>query len=137
MLKIKIFVLYLFISNFFSVYAQKDSNNFLAISDIHFNPYDICFNKNLNSQCKELMSELIANDSSSWKEIFEKYYKNVTISSYGSNTNYPLFQSFLMGVQQAYKNTNSNFVVILGDYLGHDYNVNYKLYSVDLSGSGY
>ncbi|KAB8036502.1 hypothetical protein GCL60_15355 [Silvanigrella paludirubra] len=115
------------------IYANKSIANFIAISDIHFNPFDLCYDKSNQKNCIQLINELNKSDSNKWNSIFKKYYKNNTFPSYGQNTNFPLFQSLLTELNQASKNTNLIFAVILGDFLAHQYIENYKIYTNDSS----
>lgn len=145
MLKKKTIFLYLLFSIFFPhpAFAERDSANFIAMSDIHFNPFDLCINKVTKKECLEFMAELNRSNADNWGDIFEKYYKDTLFSSYGQDTNYPLFQSFLSEIHNIFTNNgdkneyNIKFAVILGDFLGHQYHKNYKLYSGDTSQAGF
>ena len=47
--------------------------DFLSISDIHFNPLEIC-EDSANSNCVLLTEELHDSDANSWGMVFKKYY---------------------------------------------------------------
>ncbi len=108
------------------------ANEFLAISDIHFNPYEICEDKK-EKKCKELMQELINSKPELWDAVFKKYYDIKKFPLYGKNTNYPLFKSLLKEVKQKIEKNNYKFVVVLGDFLAHFYVQNYVIYTGDHS----
>ncbi|APJ03364.1 metallophosphoesterase [Silvanigrella aquatica] len=134
MLRKKISILFLFFSIFFikAAYSQREYNNILAMSDIHFNPFAICVDKNFKKKCSALIRELNESEVNNWKQIFEKYHENLSPSVSGEDTNYPLFESFLYGIKEiTEKNSNIRFAVILGDFLGHHFIDNFKLYSQD------
>jgi Calcineurin-like phosphoesterase len=121
----------------FSAHAERDGVNFIAMSDIHFTPFDLCLDKATKKQCIAFISELNQNEVENWNLIFQKYYRNTPLASYGQDTNYSLFQSFLSGIRVTVsKNENVSFAVILGDFLGHNYIEYYKLYSGDSSQVG-
>ncbi|HXO21967.1 MAG TPA: metallophosphoesterase [Thermoanaerobaculia bacterium] len=81
---------------------------FVALSDLHFNPfYD-----------PALMPRLMAAEAGGWRAIFES--STVTgVSGYGADTNYPLLRSALAAAQGSAP--HPDFVLISGDFLGHDF----------------
>jgi sphingomyelin phosphodiesterase acid-like 3 len=82
----------------------------VAISDIHFNPFDD----------PTLYPELAAAPASQWKSIFQsaQSLSNKAPSAWGSDTNYPALVLALAGVKQ---NLGSSPVILFsGDMLGHD-----------------
>ncbi len=120
-----------------TVFAEKEAVRFIAMSDIHFNPFELCHDKSLKKQCSAFMTELNENESEKWELTFQKYYQNTPLPPYGQNTNYSLFKSFLSGIDVTYsKNENIRFAVILGDFLAHNFIEYYKLYSGDSSKEG-
>jgi sphingomyelin phosphodiesterase acid-like 3 len=104
------------------------SADFLSLSDIHFNPYDYCTRKNADFQkCRDIVKDLVSSDVKQWNSIFQKHYSgDLSLSEFGQNTNYPLFQSLLKQLKENTQVQQSQFVVILGDTLGHDFVGIYK-----------
>lgn len=111
------------------------ASEFLAISDIHFNPYEICEDKK-EKKCTELLKELINSKPEIWDTVFEKYYDLKKFPLYGKNTNYSLFKSLLQEVKRQIEKNNYKFVVVLGDFLAHFYVQNYEIYSGEHSKKG-
>src|ERR1043166_9357475 len=95
--------------------ATAHADEFISLSDVHFNPY----------YDTSLMAQLEASDVSQWPAIFASS-KITTPSTYGADTNYPLFQSFLPDLKV--RAANARFVTITGDLLGHDFPQNFQLY---------
>jgi len=59
------------------------------------------------------------------------------MTEYGQNTTYPLLTSALSELAQAASQADAKFVIVLGDFLGHNYRKNYKKYTGDYSRAGY
>jgi hypothetical protein len=91
---------------------------FLSLSDIHFDPY----------YDTTLIPKLIASDASQWRAIFES--SSITApSSYGHDSNYPLFRSALADAKA--RIPSPAFVLISGDFLAHDFPELFQKYSSD------
>ncbi len=114
-------------------YSTPQTQQFIALSDIHFDPMSGC--ERYKSPCP-MVNELIAADYQVWEHIFEKYINETSIKYY-RDTNYALFKSLLLELQQRVKQNNPQFVLILGDFLDHDLEKNYKKFSRDKSNGGY
>ena len=84
------------------------ANEFLAISDIHFDPY----------YDSTLFDSLAAADPSDWQRIFEGS-AITTVSTYGADANYPLLRSSLEKMKAV--SAKPDFIVIAGDLLAHDF----------------
>lgn len=104
--------------------ATAHADEFISLSDVHFNPY----------YDPSLMAQLEASDVAQWPAIFASS-KITTPSTYGADTNYPLFQSFLADLKV--RAADARFVTITGDLLGHDFPQNFQLYSADKSEDAY
>src|ERR1700719_314951 len=104
--------------------APAAPRQFISISDIHFNPY---FDPSL-------MTQLEAADVSGWAAIFQSS-KIQQPNSYNSDTNYPLFASFLADLKT--RAAGATFATITGDFLAHDFPQNFQLYSSDKSEQAY
>jgi sphingomyelin phosphodiesterase acid-like 3 len=109
----------------------ENTANFLSMSDIHFNPFESCDNK---IPCP-LVKTLQQTSSDQWSSVLGKY--QVKPSSYGTDTNYPSLKSALTEASKRAIEKHVYFVVVLGDYLAHDYLSNYSKYSGDKSPGGY
>jgi len=106
----------------------KETNSFIAVADIHFDPFHAC---KPNAPCP-LVAELNQADASQWTKIFEKYDTGA-VSTYDSDTNYPLLKSSLIAVNQQVVKTSPKFVLIVGDFIGHEYKDKYETYVHDNS----
>lgn len=126
-----ILLLLLSISNAWS----DDTNDpkFLSIADIHFNPFAGC--KPSESPCL-LITKLRSANFEEWEGIFEKYSEKHIPGPY-YNTNYVLLQSALRDLNEINKKEHPQFVLILGDFLAHNFPSQYKQYSHDKSKAGY
>lgn len=107
------------------------SVHFLTIGDIHFDPFTNC---GLARPC-EIITKLVQSPSVQWARIFEE--SNAKPSQVGQDTNYPLLNSALTASKQASSAAQTQFVIVLGDSLGHNFRSLYKKYSGDKSSSGF
>ena len=104
--------------------GAASTEQFISISDIHFNPY---FDPTL-------MKQLEAADVSGWAAIFQSS-KIQQPNSYNSDTNYPLFASFLADLKA--RAAGARFATISGDFLAHDFPQDFQLYATDKSEAAY
>lgn len=107
--------------------------SFVAVSDIHFNPYYAC-SKNV-MPCP-LVVKLRDTDSTQWEAVLQQYDAQ-KLAAYDDDTNYGLLQSALSALKITSKQISPKFVVILGDFLAHNYQENYHFYSGDPTQLGY
>lgn len=105
--------------------------NFLSLTDIHFTPFEACNNV---KPCP-LIQELNQSAIEQWENILAKYDTNPP--KYGQDTTYPLVVSSLAAAKKEATAAKVEFVLVLGDFLGHDYKKNYADYSGDSSPEGY
>lgn len=118
MKKLSILFILLSLSFLQGLKAQRpghQENDFLSVSDIHFNPF---FDPSL-------IDTLVKSDVKQWKAIFESSSIKQP-NGYGSDVNYPLLKSALEAMKQAGQHTH--FMVISGDFLGHDFQQNFNKY---------
>lgn len=108
----------------FAQTGAPPTEQFISISDIHFNPY---FDPTL-------MKQLEASDVSGWAAIFQSS-KIQQPNSYKSDTNYPLFVSFLADLKT--RAAGARFATISGDFLCHDFPQDFQLYATDKSAQAY
>lgn len=111
--------------------AKLNENiNFLTLSDIHFDPFLSCQNKNCS-----LIDKLRKAPANQWPQILGA--SDTSLPRYGDDTNYPLLNSTLTAAQKIAQTQHVKFVMVLGDFLGHDYKNAYMYYSGDKSANGY
>jgi hypothetical protein len=88
------------------------NNNFQAVvfSDVHINPF--------SDPDQLIFQKLVAADADGWAEVF-KTSAITTPSTWGNDSNYPLFALALSSIKQ---NLGASPVIIFtGDILGHDF----------------
>lgn len=127
-------VSFVFLSLFFCmipiIFAESKIESkfiFLSASDIHFDPFLNCRNR---VPCP-LIQTLTRTPANRWAEIFSKNKK--TYFQYRKNTQYPFLLSSLKAMQKRAQEQHARFVLLEGDYLGHDYRSLYKKFSSDSS----
>lgn len=132
---------FLLISLFFNVetlaadpalYSQKEvrKHAFISLADLHFDPFLSC----QKMPCL-LIQKLQAAPVSQWDAILAQYDKSQPV--YGKDSNYSLLKSALAAAQKEGQQPNVDFVLVLGDFLAHDYDKKFKRYSGDSSQAGY
>ncbi len=120
-----LFAVILFAGN--QVVAKADpSAHFLVVTDIHFDPFRIC----TTTPC-QLIDTLRQSDPNQWEAILQQYDNQP--AAYGKDSNYPLLKSALEESSKQATAENAQFVLVLGDLLGHNYNKNFSKYSSDPS----
>lgn len=108
-----------------------DGASFISVADIHFNPFYIC-NKN-NKGCP-LINKLVAASATEWPKILGQY--DTQAPRYKEDTNYVLFKSTLNELKKTAQRQHAQFVLVLGDFLSHNYKKNYQYYTADTSEKG-
>ncbi len=110
------------------------ADTLLGLSDIHFVPFETCAMPSTddNKPCP-LIQELVAAPVSSWGNIFKKEVES-PINPPGQETNFALWEQTLSFAKST---VHPRFIFLGGDFLGHDYETKYALYSQDTSESGY
>lgn len=127
---------FIFCGLFFLSCSLAVAKDFLSISDIHFNPLEICEDQ-ANSNCNALIEELHNSEGNSWGLVFKKYYQKNKITVYGKNTNYILLNSFLEEIKQQSSKKKFEFVIVLGDFLAHFFIQNYNAYTKNMPKNKY
>ncbi|MBK9331464.1 MAG: metallophosphoesterase [Ignavibacteria bacterium] len=99
-----------------SIHKDPPENKFLNFSDLHFDPfYDTT-----------IVHKLIMSDHSSWENIF--YGSEIkSVSNYGRDSNFPLLKSLMVEMKD--RIPEPDFIIITGDFMGHDFNENYEKFS--------
>lgn len=104
---------------------------FISLSDIHFDPFVGCKNEPL--PCARL-EKLRNAPYQEWEGLLENNSNSIV---YHQDTSYPLLATTLLELEQIKKQYHPQFVMILGDFLAHDFRKNYKYYSGDSTSEGY
>jgi sphingomyelin phosphodiesterase acid-like 3 len=108
----------------FAVASSAFAEKFLAVSDIHFNPF----------ADPTIVARLEAADVSQWQAILASS-SLTAFSAYGSDVNEPLFRSALGEMKQQLP--SPAFVLISGDFLAHKFDKTYQQYATDKSQAAY
>lgn len=103
----------------------------LSLSDIHFDPFIACQNQ---TSCP-LIQALRAAPASAWPAILSKH--DASKPEYRQDSDYTLLVSALAAAKQAAEKNHVQAVLVLGDFLAHDYRRLYKKYSGDSSRASY
>jgi sphingomyelin phosphodiesterase acid-like 3 len=107
------------------------SASFVSVADIHFNPFYSCDKK--NKVCP-LINKLVAAPATKWSSILSQY--DTQAPRYKEDTNYVLLKSTLQQLKKTGRKQHAQFVLVLGDFLGHDYKKNYQYFTGDTSEKG-
>ncbi|MEN9449442.1 MAG: hypothetical protein RJA83_56 [Pseudomonadota bacterium] len=105
--------------------------SFVSLADIHFNPFYSC---NKNNKVCPLINKLVIASAAEWPKILNQY--DTQAPRYKEDTNYVLFKSTLNELKKTAQQQHLQFVLVLGDFLSHDYKKNYQYYTGDTSGKG-
>ena len=105
-----------------SVYAaptvtQEKESKFIAIADIHFDPFSGCVKK--QKHCV-LVKKLQDAPYTHWDKVFEQY-GDKRISGYYHDANYVLLKSSLQELKKVYQRDKPKFGFMLGDFLAHNF----------------
>ncbi|HTM64471.1 MAG TPA: metallophosphoesterase [Gammaproteobacteria bacterium] len=116
-----------------SAVAADDSVYFLALADIHFTPVSMC--SSVRQRPCPLLQRLRTAPVYQWQMILAE--QDNAAPSYRKDTNYVLLQKNLEAAAAAASKYKVDFVIVLGDTLGHDFRYYYKKYSQDKTQEGY
>ncbi len=105
--------------------------SFVSVADIHFNPFYSCDKK--NKACP-LIKKLAAVPATKWSNLLSQY--DTQAPRYKDDTNYILLKSTLQQLKKTSREQRVKFVLVLGDFLSHDYKKNYQYYTGDTSEKG-
>lgn len=108
---------------------------FLSISDVHFDPFATCETQNTNDVCP-IVTALMAAEVNQWPAVFEQY-SSKKLAGYGTDTNYALLLSSLAEMRMLNDHYHPQFMLLIGDYLAHNFQQKYMLYSGNTSQQGY
>lgn len=113
-------------------HASINTNpKFMAVTDVHFNPYASC----VDTKPCAVVEILRQSDVSEWENVLANY--DASASQYKTDTNYSFLKNTLAELKQRANQENPAFVIMLGDYLAHNYRQNFEKYSSDTSDAAY
>lgn len=113
--------------------APAPSPVFLTLADLHFDPFISCRIKK-EHPCP-LITALEQAPIEKWSAIFAHY--DTQEPRYGQDSNNLLLQSALAQAHQASEDHHTQFILILGDFLGHHFTSNFKHYAANPSPTSY
>lgn len=105
---------------------------FITVADIHFNPFASCLKQIPCPLIKALQNA----PATKWQEIFEKN-SSAVMPNYGEDANYFLLKSSLIAIDKIAVEKNASFILLMGDFLGHDYRKNFFLYTQTKDNNAY
>lgn len=120
----------LFISLTFAATLAK-SISFLTIADIHFDPFVGCASK---VPCP-LSEKLLESDVKNWPQLLSQMDKIQV--GLGKDTNWPLLVSTLTTAKEVATREQVQFILLLGDFLGHEYHAKFKKYTSNTNRDAY
>ncbi len=113
------------------VYAEEPAKfNFLALSDIHFDPFITC-----KKQPCPLIQKLRTAPAQQWAAVLAE--QGAPLSTLMEDTNYPLLTNALVATGKISEENHAAFVILPGDLLGHEFHHKYKYFSGDKTLSQY
>lgn len=118
-----------------TAYAATENKSFyfLAMADIHFDPFIPCY-ESKNRSCA-VIKRLSAAPASQWDAILSE--EGDVDPVFHQDTNYKLFKANLGAARQAAEEYPLSFVMVLGDTLGHNFRIFYRKYTGDKSQAGF
>ncbi|OGT38717.1 MAG: hypothetical protein A3F11_03765 [Gammaproteobacteria bacterium RIFCSPHIGHO2_12_FULL_37_14] len=118
-----------------NAYSSQENNlvKFITMADIHFDPFIACYREKIHP-CP-IIQKLRQAPIPQWSSLLAKY--DTEPPYYRFNTNYPLLVSSLTSAKKIAAQSNPQFILILGDFIGHDYRESYQQYTNDHSKIGY
>jgi predicted phosphodiesterase len=119
-------------ASFAAVAAAEKDMRFLALADIHFDPFSACYAL-LPKPCP-LIIKLQQADPKTWSSILA-VTKPVPLLHH--DTDYYLLTDMLTTTKQAAAKQPVQFVLVLGDFLSHHFRRDYRKYSLDKTKAGY
>jgi len=113
------------------LFASEKEFNFLTLADIHYDPFVACHQ---TVPCP-LIQKLQRADVDQWHAILSQYDNDAP--QYHIDTNSVLLFSSLVAAKQAAALHHVQFVMVLGDFLAHDYRLQYIKFTRDHSRAHY
>ncbi len=123
-------LLFTLTSSFADALPVKQSQSFFSFADLHFDPFLSC-----KKQPCPLIQKLQAAPESQWSGILSR--NDNSESTYGKDSNYALLKSALAAAHKKAQTTKAQFVLVLGDFMAHNYDKKYRQYTNDPTQAGY
>lgn len=117
---------------FLTSFAFAEEKQFLTVTDLHFNPYATCSSTVTPCVTLEKLNQAPAKQ---WESILAM--DDTQFPAYKQDTNYLLLKSALTALNKTAVEKNISTVLVLGDYLSHDFRKNYELYANDKTPEAY
>jgi sphingomyelin phosphodiesterase acid-like 3 len=124
-------LLALYILFFASTMANAAAEKFITVADLHFDPFTSC---STMTPCPIIVA-LENTPSSQWKAILKVL--DTKAPQYQQDTNFTLLETALAGFKKINAEQHAQFVIVLGDMLGHKFQDKYKKYSLNKTDPGY
>ncbi len=128
--KIICFFLLFILGNF--AYAADTQQKFMTVADIHFDPFIGCESK---KPC-QLIHDLNAASYQNWENILNQHEAQVSVQHY-QDTTYHLLKMTFNELKQVNDAQHPQFVLILGDFIGHKFRKKYREFSEEKSNASY
>lgn len=130
----RLIIFIILINLFHSAFAAENKTiKFLTLSDIHFDPFVSC--DHVNIKICPLILQLREQPVAKWQTLLARYDSKVP--TYRENTSYKLLISSLHEAGQIAKQQQVKFVLVLGDFIGHNFRDYYRNYTGDKTLNGY
>lgn len=131
-------ILFVIISGFVGISpllakTPDGNSSFVSLADIHLNPFAGCEDK--KPPCG-LAIKLTQANTKEWQQILQKEGPT-KLSYYSQDTNAVLFNSMLSKLKQVDKSIQPAFVLIIGDFLAHDFRGKYIKFTGDKTNKGF
>ena len=104
---------------------------FLVLADVHFDPFVACRGP---IPCP-LIQQLRQANVADWPTLLQRY--DTAVPTYQHDTTYPLLVATLQEIHTLAHAWQIDFVLLLGDLLGHQYKQHYVRFTADGSDTGY
>ncbi len=110
---------------FLFLHSATYASSFITLADIHFDPFLSC----TTSPCP-LIEKLRQNPAAKWPHLLAIGQQDVA-NRYWQDSSYSLLISALASAKQVTDTQQMQFVLVLGDFLAHQYKRHYKKFSSD------
>lgn len=101
--------------------SQAGTASFVIITDVHFDPFAACATEKpeAGTHICAIIDTLQRSPVSQWQHILAT--RQTPFSTYGQDPNNKLMQSSLNALQHVIQTRHADFVLYLGDFLGHHF----------------
>ena len=110
--------------------SKVQTEPFLSLADLHLDPFLAC----QKSPCP-LIHKLEDSPIDQWEAIFKQ--QDAASSKYGKDSNFALIHSALLAAKNEGAKAQIQFVLVIGDFLAHNFNHKYFKYAKNKTQSAY